>query len=80
VKCIPGGSEQQINRSEEGNRDGLGTRSRTPAEEAAGKVREATRRATDNRSLAAEGKADQASANIKQASEKARDAVRNAAD
>ncbi len=44
------------------------------------KIKEATGRATDNQSLEAEGKADQASANIKQAGEKAKDAVKNTVD
>ena len=51
---------------------GLGDKIQNAGEEAAGKVKETTGRATDNGSLEAEGKADQASANIKQAGEKAR--------
>ena len=54
---------------------GLGDKIQNAGEEAAGKVKETTGRATDNESLEAEGKADQASANIKQAGEKAKDAV-----
>jgi len=56
---------------------GLGDKIQNAGEEGAGKVKEATGRATDNQSLEAEGKADQASANIKQAGEKAKDAVKD---
>ena len=49
-------------------------------EEAAGQVKETTGRATGNQRLEAEGKAVQASANIKQAGEKAKDAVKDALD
>jgi uncharacterized protein YjbJ (UPF0337 family) len=59
---------------------GLGDKIQNAGEEAAGKVKETTGRATDNRSLEAEGKADQTSANIKQAGEKAKDAVKDALD
>ena len=48
------------------------TRLKNAGEEAAGKVKETTGRATDNRRLEAEGKADQASANIKQSAERPR--------
>ena len=44
---------------------GLGGEIQNAGEEAAGKVKETTGRATNNQSLEAEGKADQASANIK---------------
>jgi len=43
-----------------------------------GKVKEATGKATDNESLEAEGKGDQAAANVKQAGEKVKDAVKEA--
>ena len=56
------------------------TRFRTPVRKRREKIKEATGRATDNQSLEAEGKADQASANIKQAGEKAKDAVKNTVD
>src|SRR6478609_3532510 len=55
---------------------GLGDKIGNAAEEAKGKVKEATGKATDDRSLEAEGKGDQASAKVKQAGEKAKDAVR----
>ena len=58
----------------------LETRFRTPVRKRREKIKEATGRATDNQSLEAEGKADQASANIKQAGEKAKDAVKNTVD
>jgi uncharacterized protein YjbJ (UPF0337 family) len=43
------------------------------SEEAAGKVKEGAGRATDDEQLEAEGKADQTSANVKQAGEKIKD-------
>jgi uncharacterized protein YjbJ (UPF0337 family) len=43
------------------------------SEEAAGKVKEAGGKATDNEQLEAEGHADQTSANVKQAGEKIKD-------
>jgi uncharacterized protein YjbJ (UPF0337 family) len=43
------------------------------SEEAAGKVKEAGGKATDDEQLEAEGKADQTSANVKQAGEKIKD-------
>ena len=43
------------------------------SEEAAGKVKEAGGKATDNEQLEAEGKTDQTSANVKQAGEKIKD-------
>jgi len=57
---------------------GLGDKIQNAGEEGVGELKEATGRATDNQSLEAEGKADQASANIKQAGEKAKDAVKDA--
>ncbi len=59
---------------------GVGDKIQNAGQEAAGKVREATGRATGNQRLEAGGKADQASANIKQAGEKATDAVQDAPD
>ena len=53
---------------------GVGDKIQNAGEEAAGKVKETTGRATGNQSLEAEGRADQASANVKQAGEKAKDA------
>ncbi|MBB1512568.1 CsbD family protein [Tessaracoccus sp. MC1627] len=46
---------------------------RNAAEEAGGKVKEGLGKATDNERLEAEGKADQVSADIKQAGEKVKD-------
>ena len=43
----------------------------------AGKAKEATGKATDNERLEAEGKTDQAGADIKQAGEKAKDAFKH---
>jgi len=59
---------------------GLGDKIGNAAEEAKGKVEEAAGKATDDRSLEAEGKGDQASANVKQAGEKTKDAVKDALD
>jgi uncharacterized protein YjbJ (UPF0337 family) len=59
---------------------GVGDKIQNAGEEAAGKVKETTGRATGNQSLEAEGRADQASANVKQAGEKAKDAVKDAMD
>jgi len=82
VKCHPGGYLFSNHHSTRGKETamGLGDKIQNAGEEAAGKVKETTGRATDNRSLEAEGKADQASANIKQAGEKAKDAVKDALD
>ena len=59
---------------------GVGDKIRNAGEEAVGKVKETTGRATDNQSLESEGRADQASANIKRAGEKAKDAVKDVQD
>jgi len=47
------------------------------AQDAAGTVKEGVGDATDNDSLKAEGKSDQAGADVKQAGEKVKDAFRN---
>lgn len=57
---------------------GLGDKISNAAEEAKGKVKEATGNATDNGSLEAEGKGDQASANVKQTGENVKDTVKDA--
>jgi uncharacterized protein YjbJ (UPF0337 family) len=59
---------------------GLGDKIQNTGEDAAGKVKEAAGKATGDRSLEAEGKGDHASANVKQAGEKAKDAVKDALD
>ncbi|MFF5213671.1 CsbD family protein [Micromonospora sp. NPDC000442] len=46
------------------------------AENTGGKVKEGVGRATDDERLEAEGRADQSSANLKQAGEKIKDAFR----
>ncbi|MEV4479575.1 CsbD family protein [Micromonospora coxensis] len=46
-------------------------------ENAAGKVKEGVGRATDNERLEAEGRNDQADANLKQAGEKIKDAFKS---
>lgn len=55
----------------------IGDKIKHAAEEAVGKVKEATGNVTDNESLKAEGQADQASANTKQAGDKVGDAAKN---
>jgi uncharacterized protein YjbJ (UPF0337 family) len=47
------------------------------ADEAKGHVKEGVGKLTDNESLEAEGKADQAGANLKQAGEKIKDAFKS---
>ena len=47
------------------------------AEELKGKVKEGVGDATDNEQLQAEGRADQASGNLKQAGEKVKDAFKD---
>jgi uncharacterized protein YjbJ (UPF0337 family) len=47
------------------------------SEEMGGKVKESVGKATDDERLEAEGKADQTSANLKQAGEKVKDAFRD---
>ena len=47
------------------------------AEDAKGKVKEAAGKATDDERLEAEGRGDQASADIKQAGEKVKDAFKS---
>jgi uncharacterized protein YjbJ (UPF0337 family) len=47
------------------------------AENAAGKVKEGVGKATDDEKLEAEGKADQAKSNLKQAGEKIKDAFKS---
>ena len=46
-------------------------------DDAAGKAKEATGKATDNERLEAEGRADQTEADLKQAGEKVKDAFRS---
>ena len=47
------------------------------SEEVTGKVKEGVGRATDDERLEAEGRADQTSANLKQAGEKVKDAFKS---
>jgi uncharacterized protein YjbJ (UPF0337 family) len=56
---------------------GLDDKISNAGEKTAGKVKEATGKATGDQDLEAEGKGDQASGNIKQAGEKAKDAVKD---
>lgn len=59
---------------------GLDDKIEHAAEEAKGKVKEGAGRASGNERLEAEGQADQTSANVKQAGDKARDAVDDVKD
>ena len=59
---------------------GQGDKIGNAGEDAAGTVKQATGKATGNESLEAEGKGDQVSANVKQAGEKIKDAVRDTVD
>ena len=56
------------------------TRPRTRAEDLKGKAKEATGKATGNPRLEGEGKGDQASASMKKAGEKAKDAAKDVKD
>ena len=55
---------------------GLDDKISNAADDAKGKVKEAAGKATDDHSLEAEGKGDQAGANLKQAGEKVKDAFK----
>ncbi len=56
---------------------GLDDKISNAAEKAAGKVKEAAGRATDNPDTEAEGRADQSKADLKGAGEKVKDAFKN---
>ncbi|HEY5788533.1 MAG TPA: CsbD family protein [Microlunatus sp.] len=56
---------------------GAGDKAENKAEELKGKVKEGVGDATDNEQLQAEGRADQASSNLKQAGEDVKDAIRD---
>ncbi len=56
---------------------GLDDKIANAAEKAAGKVKEATGRASDDERLEAEGRADQSKADIKDAGEKVKDAFKH---
>jgi uncharacterized protein YjbJ (UPF0337 family) len=53
---------------------------RHAVEEGVGKAKEAAGRVTDNERLEAEGRAEQAKANVKQAGDRVRDAAQDARD
>jgi len=55
---------------------GADDKARNAAQDAAGHVKEGVGKATDNPNLEAEGKGDQAAANLKQAGEKVKDAFK----
>ncbi|MDT0214608.1 CsbD family protein [Rothia sp. ARF10] len=56
---------------------GIGDKIDNMSEDASGKAKEATGKATDNERLEAEGRADQSKADVKQAGEKIKDAFKN---
>ncbi|WP_347108858.1 CsbD family protein [Paenarthrobacter sp. S56] len=56
---------------------GLDDKMKNAAEDLGGKAKEKTGEATGDRDLQAEGKGDQASANVKQAGEKVKDAAKD---
>jgi len=56
---------------------GLDDKISNTGEKAAGKIKEAAGKATGDRDLEAEGRGDQASANVKQAGEKIKDAAKD---
>ncbi|MEU4565622.1 CsbD family protein [Micromonospora sp. NPDC023956] len=56
---------------------GIDDKINNTSEQAAGKVKEGVGRATDDEQLEAEGRKDQASANLKQAGEKIKDVFRS---
>ncbi|MEJ6489710.1 CsbD family protein [Leucobacter sp. USCH14] len=55
---------------------GLDDKIKNAAENLAGKAKETVGKATDNEKLEAEGRADQAKADLKQAAEKGKDALK----
>lgn len=59
---------------------GLGDKISNAAEEAKGKAKEEWGEATDNERLEAEGKLDQAKADVKQKVESVKDAIKDALD
>ena len=61
----------------EGDRMGTDDKIDNKAEELKGKVKEGVGDATDDRDLQAEGQADQAKGNLKQAGEKIKDAFKS---
>ena len=56
---------------------GIDDKAKNTGQDWAGKAKEAAGEATGNRDLAAEGRADQTEADLKQAGEKVKDAFRN---
>ncbi|NNM46202.1 CsbD family protein [Knoellia koreensis] len=55
---------------------GMGDKLKNAAEQAEGKIKEATGKTTDNERLEAEGRTDQSKADAKQAGEKVKDAFK----
>jgi uncharacterized protein YjbJ (UPF0337 family) len=56
---------------------GIGDKIDNMTDDASGKAKEATGKATDDERLEAEGRTDQSKADLKQAGEKAKDAFKN---
>ncbi|WP_277211405.1 CsbD family protein [Isoptericola croceus] len=55
---------------------GIDDKAKHTAEEAAGKIKEASGKVSDNEELEAEGKADQSKANLKKAGDDVKDAFK----
>lgn len=64
-------------RDEKGIHMGLDDKIKNATEDMTGKIKEGTGKATDDESLEAEGRGDQAGADIKQAGEKVKDAFKH---
>lgn len=58
----------------------MGDKIKHAAQKGSGKVKEAAGKATGDRDLQAQGQGDQAAADVKQAGDKAKDAVENVID
>jgi uncharacterized protein YjbJ (UPF0337 family) len=56
---------------------GIGDKAKHTAEDVGGHIKEGVGKATDNEKLEAEGKTDQAKADLKKAGDKAKDAFEN---
>lgn len=70
------GDASRRGRHDEGITMGAEDKAKNAAENASGKVKEAAGRATGNEQLEAEGRTDQAKADLKQAGEKVKDALK----
>ena len=69
--------EEVSHRPRKGTRMGLDDKTANKAQELKGEAKEGVGRATDDEELQAEGQADQAKGNLKQAGEKVKDAFKD---